>query len=120
AIECYKKYYNILKLKNSPLIDFSEVISYLGDSYFLLNDFDTAQEYYESLLNIGLDIDDTYIRILATQKLSMLFIIKRKYTTAENLANQGYKLALKLSNDILIINSYFLIFLINEKAKYRT
>ena len=120
AIECYKKYYNLLKLKNSPLVDFSEVISYLGDSYFLLNEFDTAQEYYESLLNIGLDIDDTYIRILATQKLSMLFIIKRKYTTAENLANQGYKLALKLSNDILIINSYFLIFLINEKAKYRT
>lgn len=120
AIESYKNYYNLLKLKNSPLLDFSEVISYLGDSYFFLNDFDTAQEYYESLLNIDLDIDSTYIRILATQKLSMLFIIKGKYTIAENLANQSYKLALKLNNEPLIINSFFLIFLINEKAKYRT
>lgn len=120
AIESYKNYYNLLKLKNSPLLDFSEVISYLGDSYFFLNDFDTAQKYYENLLNIGLDIDNTHIRILATQKLSMLFIIKGKYTIAENLANQSYKLALKLSNEPLMINSYFLIFLINEKAKYRT
>lgn len=120
AIEYYKNYYSLLKLKNSPSQDFSEVISYLGDSYFFLNDFDTAQEYYENLLNIGLDIDNTYIVILATQKLSMLFIIKCKYTIAENLANQSYKLALKLNDELLIVNSYFLIFLINEKAKYRT
>ena len=50
----------------------------------------------------------------------MINILKKKFSLAEILSKQSYTLSKKLNNEELILNSYSLIFWINEFAKYRT
>lgn len=122
TLDCYLKYYNLLcsKFDYDNLDKVCNTLIRLGNTYCLMNNYDESLKYYDILLNSSLEYGSDYFKLIAIQKLSMLNILKKKYTIAETLAKQSYTLAKNLAIDELILNSYSLIFWINEFAKYRT
>lgn len=122
ALYCYNQYFKTLNgsYKNIPIDKLSKVLICLGNTYCLTEDYDKSLHYYGLLLNNSLEHKDEYFKIIATQKLSMVNILKKKFSIAENLAKHSYTLSKKLNDDELLFTSYTLIFWINELAKYRT
>ncbi|MEN8077705.1 tetratricopeptide repeat-containing diguanylate cyclase [Clostridioides difficile] len=122
ALDCYLTHYNLLcsKFNHINLDEICNTLVRLGNTYCLMANYDESLKYYDILLNNSLEYGSDYFKLIAIQKLSMLNILKKKYTIAETLAKQSYTLAKKLNIDELLFNSYSLIFWINEFAKYRT
>ena len=122
ALNFYKINYNLIRENNSKVTNEELYLTLikLGDTYCLLENYDESLKYYELLSNTSLENGNDYYRVTAIQKLSMINILKKKFSLAETLAKQSYTLSKKLNDDELIFNSYSLIFWINEFAKYRT
>lgn len=106
--------------KNFNSESYSYITGRLGDICLLLENSDNSYKYYNLLLTQALEKNNLSLKITALQKLSMLYITKGKFNSAEKLAKQSYKLASKLENELFILKSYILLFWINEKGKYRT
>lgn len=122
ALNFYKINYDLIKENNSKhtLEELYLTLLKLGNTYCLLENYDESLKYYELLSNVSLENGNDYFRLIAIQKLSMINILKKKFSLAETLSKQSYTLSKKLNNEELIFNSYSLIFWINEFAKYRT
>ena len=117
SMHCYYKYLDIIK-SNPSEYDFSkycEVLIKLGNIFCYIKDYDKATEYFETLQVTSRDANDEYYTIAALQGLALVNILTDNYVLAESLGNQALLLATNLNNDLCLVNSYNIMFWINEK-----
>lgn len=122
ALDCFNKKYE--QIKNSEEFGGSkeekDVLSRLGDIYLLKDDYHNAHIYYDLMLNKAIELNDEHLKSVAFQRLSMLDIFGRKFSSAEKFAKNSYKISININDDQLKLKSYELLFWINELGKYRT
>lgn len=122
ALDCFNKKYELIKNSEEFRIskELKYVLSRLGDIYLLKDDYHNSHIYYDLLLNKAIELNDEYLKAVAFQQLSMLDILRRKFSSAEKFAKNSYKISISIKDDLLKLKSYELLFWINELGKYRT
>ena len=74
--------YDLIKENNSKhtLEELYLTLLKLGNTYCLLENYDESLKYYELLSNVSLENGNDYFRLIAIQKLSMINILKKKFS----------------------------------------
>lgn len=122
ALHCFNKKYELIKNSEEYRVskELKYVLSRLGDIYLLKDDYHNSHIYYDLLLNKAIELNDEYLKAVAFQQLSMLDILRRKFSSAEKFAKNSYKISISINSEQLKLKSYELLFWINELGKYRT
>lgn len=122
ALHCFIKRYELIKNNDEFRVskELKYVLSRLGDIYLLRDDYHNAYIYYDLMLNRAIELNDEYLKAVAFQRLSMLDILGRKFSSAEKFAKNSYKISISIKDEQLKLKSYELLFWINELGKYRT
>ena len=118
----YKKHLSYLKENRNAYTHekYCEITIRIGTIHFLLKEYDKACEQFDMLQSFSLEIGNAYYRLVSIQKLAIINILTKNYKTAETLAKQSFNLANELNIDICLMETYNILFWINEKVKYRS
>ncbi|MCX7920862.1 MAG: diguanylate cyclase [Clostridia bacterium] len=114
--------FNELHLNNKVLSEDYQLLLLhtLGDVHNFLAENDVALIHYHSLLNFAQNTKNVKEISDAYRKISYIHFKKDTLKTAERFCNQSIKLAEEINHRLQILKAYFLLFLIEEKARNHT
>lgn len=88
----------------------------LGDVHYYLEENDTALMYYNSLLNFSQKSKNVKEMSYCYGKIGFIYWKKGNRKRAEQLGKQSLQCALELQDEMLILNSNLLLFLVGNKV----